>query len=170
MRLRYYQQKLVDAIRHREYASLNINPRQLKEEPTMTREVYKSSTHGEIPLSFTGRHLLQTLRSAATAAIANGNWHHDCNALSKARGELALYMSRLEAREKPEAERTLVDVQIYPDAYAESNFRLWVKRVFSDGHVTKVLEDAAFATQLKYTFEAGRKLGQHEDWCKKDFS
>lgn len=62
----------------------------------MKQETYKSSTHGPIPLSFTGRRLLENLRHAITAAIAARDWNHDNNAVSKARGELAKYMSRLE--------------------------------------------------------------------------
>ena len=68
-------------------------------------DVYKSSTLGAIPLSFTGRHLLQSLREAVVDAIEHAhkagrdgrvipsnNWHP----ISLARGKLAQYMSKLE--------------------------------------------------------------------------
>lgn len=61
-------------------------------------EVYKSTTHGPIPLSFTGRHLMQSLREATIAAIAKNDWHTAGEALSRARGDLAAYMSTLEGR------------------------------------------------------------------------
>lgn len=65
-------------------------------------EVYNSSTHGRIPLSFTGRHLLQNLRKAISEAISNEDWHYNNNAVSQARGELARYMSDLELRKLPD--------------------------------------------------------------------
>lgn len=57
---------------------------------------YKSSTHGEIPLSVRARELLMAERNAAANAIAYHNWRHGDDALSRARGELAKYMSDLE--------------------------------------------------------------------------
>lgn len=71
----------------------------------MTREVYHSSTMGSIPLSFTGRHLLQELREAVTEAITSackrGSEHRmplpgAWEPISRARGKLAKYMSELE--------------------------------------------------------------------------
>lgn len=79
-------------------------------------EVYHSSTLGPIPLSFTGRRLLQNLREEVTAllkkAYRNGEqkWYRDganpvsaedWEPLSKARGELAKYMSKLESERWP---------------------------------------------------------------------
>lgn len=70
------------------------------------QEVYHSSTLGPIPLSFTGRRLMQNLREAfqemlnkhckaiAEGRIETGLWDR----VSRARGELAQYMSRLEKR------------------------------------------------------------------------
>ena len=72
----------------------------------MTNEIYTSSTLGEIPLSFTGRHLLQSLREAITEALeeqAKGGAPgfvydlHD-QAISRIRGKLAKRMSHLEQR------------------------------------------------------------------------
>lgn len=60
----------------------------------MDQETYHSSTLGEIPLSFTGRRLLQNLREAIeeyTTGAVKG-WEP----LSRARGKIAKYMSELE--------------------------------------------------------------------------
>lgn len=62
------------------------------------QETYKSSTLGDIPLSFTGRRLLQNLREEiedlykGRATIVSDEW----KPLSRARGKLALYISELE--------------------------------------------------------------------------
>lgn len=62
------------------------------------QEVYQSSTLGDIPLSFTGRRLLQNLREEiedlmkGRASIVADEW----KPLSRARGKLALYISQLE--------------------------------------------------------------------------
>jgi hypothetical protein len=64
----------------------------------MTDEIYQSSTHGDIPLSFTGRRLLANLREATNVAIAAGDFNTDDMALSKARGAIAKRMSELEGR------------------------------------------------------------------------
>jgi hypothetical protein len=61
-----------------------------------SKEVYKSTTHGPIPLSFNGRMLIQNLRFAITKAIARGDWHDPREEVSFARGELAHYISALE--------------------------------------------------------------------------
>src|SRR5689334_1688321 len=63
-------------------------------------EVYHSSTHGPIPLSFTGRRLMAKLRDAINRAIEAQSFTHDDKAVSKARGEIAQYMSKLEARDE----------------------------------------------------------------------
>lgn len=66
------------------------------------QETYQSSTLGDIPLSFTGRRLLQNLReeiedlTKGRASITTDDW----KPLSRARGKLALYMSQLE-QQKP---------------------------------------------------------------------
>lgn len=72
----------------------------LNEEP-MTDEIYNSTTHGPIKLSFSGRRLLQNLRIAITAAIARGAWDDPRHELSHARGELAQYISNLESVKAP---------------------------------------------------------------------
>jgi imidazolonepropionase-like amidohydrolase len=64
----------------------------------MTNEVYNSSTHGPIPLSFTGRRLLANLRAAVQTAIDEGDFSANDMQLSHARGELAEYMSKLEGK------------------------------------------------------------------------
>lgn len=64
----------------------------------MSQEVYKSTTMGNIPLSFTGRHLLQSLREAVTDAIVAKNQNAYNDALSRARGRIAQYMSELEKK------------------------------------------------------------------------
>ncbi len=65
------------------------------EEP-MNSEVYNSTTHGPIKLSFTGRRLMANLRSAIEAAIRRGKWEDERHEVSAARGELAQWMSKLE--------------------------------------------------------------------------
>lgn len=66
----------------------------------MARDVYRSTTLGDIPLSFTGRHLLQTLRECVADALAAGDTNVNAGALSRARGRLAQYMSKLEDKSK----------------------------------------------------------------------
>lgn len=66
------------------------------------------------------------------------------------------------ADKKAEAERVLVDIQVYHDTlYSEDCAfdRMWVKRTFSDGSVTKCTEPREYARQLKHTFEQGKKAG-----------
>jgi hypothetical protein len=63
---------------------------------TLKREIYQSTTGKAIPLSFTGRHLLQSLREAIVFALSKNDYHADNDAVSKARCKLAEYMSRLE--------------------------------------------------------------------------
>lgn len=60
------------------------------------QEIYVSSTLGEIPLSFTGRHLMQSLREAIVEALPENREY--IQALSIARGKLAEYISSLERR------------------------------------------------------------------------
>lgn len=71
------------------------------------QEVYHSSTLGPIPLSFTGRRLMQNLRDAfqemlkvSCEAAKRGQVRpaSDWEDVSKARGKLAQYMSQLEKR------------------------------------------------------------------------
>lgn len=66
------------------------------------KSVYKSTTMGDIPLSFTGRHLLQTLREEIQDYVEqfrNRQPHErSWDGLSKARGKLAKYMSDLEKK------------------------------------------------------------------------
>lgn len=65
------------------------------------QEVYHSSTLGPIPLSFTGRHLLQALRTEFTdlVAAAKDGKIVDWQAVSRARGRIAQYMSQLEGKQ-----------------------------------------------------------------------
>lgn len=72
------------------------------------QEVYHSSTLGPIPLSFTGRRLMQNLRDAfqemlkiSCEAAKRGQVRpaSDWEDVSKARGKLAQYMSQLEKRQ-----------------------------------------------------------------------
>lgn len=62
--------------------------------------VYKPSRKGArpIPLSFTGRHLLQALREAVVDAVAAGDWHAHGGAVSRVRERIAQYMSDLEKK------------------------------------------------------------------------
>lgn len=64
-------------------------------------EVYNSATRGRIPLSFTGRHLLQALRECIQDAIREQDYNCNGMALSHTRGRLAEYMSVLEGKSKP---------------------------------------------------------------------
>lgn len=65
---------------------------------SIKQEVYHSSTLGDIPLSFTGRRLMQNLREEindflrGADTVAGDDWKQ----LSIARGKLALYISKLE--------------------------------------------------------------------------
>lgn len=63
----------------------------------MSDSIYKSHTHGPIPLSATGKQLMQTLRIAIREAIQKGDYNQSYG-VAHARGELAAYMSRLEAK------------------------------------------------------------------------
>jgi hypothetical protein len=61
------------------------------------QEIYQSATMGDIPLSFTGRHLLQSLREAIHEAIAASDYScFGTHKVSEARGRLAKYISKLE--------------------------------------------------------------------------
>lgn len=71
------------------------------------QEVYKSTTLGSIPLSFTGRHLLQSLREALEDAIAAKDASVNWDALSRVRGRLARYMSGLEKKDTPDFEPSI---------------------------------------------------------------
>jgi hypothetical protein len=86
----------------------------------MSKEVYKSSTLGEIPLSFTGRHLLQNLREAVQKLLSEREeelrkdpsaWRNTeyWKEVSLARGKLAEYMSKLE--EKTERRKEIINKQ-----------------------------------------------------------
>jgi hypothetical protein len=77
------------------------------------QEVYHSSTLGPIPLSFTGRRLMQNLRDAFQELLHKRveqtqrgqiGGQHDWTAVSEARGKLAQYMSQLEKRESVDPE------------------------------------------------------------------
>lgn len=74
------------------------------------QETYQSTTLGAIPLSFTGRRLMQNLREEiedllrGAPSVTSDEW----KPLSRARGKLALYISDLE-RAKP-------DITQVPDA------------------------------------------------------
>lgn len=92
-----------------------------------------------------------------------GRYAHDNHARQRLIGEAkVLLRDRAEAlmqaaEKKAEAERVLVDIQVYPDTFHNfENPRLWVKRVFSDGLTTKRKEPKEYAEQLKYTFEQGK--------------
>lgn len=81
------------------------------------RSVYKSSTLGDIPLSFTGRQLLQQLRIEMEDMLRDVKKGLDVSwdPLSRARGRLAQYMSKLEGKtESPE--RT--EDQAFPPHFA----------------------------------------------------
>lgn len=64
------------------------------------QSVYKPSRAGAkpIPLSFTGRHLLQSLREAVMDAVAAGDWHAHGGAVSRVRERIAQRMSELERK------------------------------------------------------------------------
>jgi hypothetical protein len=80
-----------------------------EERVSKPQEVYKSSTMGNIPLSFTGRHLMQSLREAIQDLVRDV--HQDgmptksnkeaWEPLSRARGRIAQYMSDLEQKNIP---------------------------------------------------------------------
>lgn len=85
------------------------------EEP-MSDDTYKSTTHGPIKLSFTGRRLLANLRDAIVGAIARGAYTNERNDVAHARGELAKYMSALEGKQpnnenEAAAQAVLADVR-----------------------------------------------------------
>lgn len=65
----------------------------------MSDTFYKSSTHGHIPLSQRGKDLLKSLRNAVNSAIWNIDYAAHDNAVAKARGEIATYISELESQQ-----------------------------------------------------------------------
>lgn len=65
----------------------------------MEKSIYNSHTHGPIPLSFTGRRLMQNLRDAITGAVRRGDYNDPRMEVAHARGEIAQYMSKLETRD-----------------------------------------------------------------------
>lgn len=65
------------------------------EKTSMKPGPYKSTTHGNIPLSLKARDLLQKVRVATEAAIRRGEYIRE---VAFARGDLATYMSNSEAR------------------------------------------------------------------------
>lgn len=82
------------------------------------REIYHSTTLGPIPLSFTGRHLMQTLREAFTDMLSKAvekakrgevGIGAEWDEVSRARGKIAQYMSKLEERPRYGAECTWRD-------------------------------------------------------------
>lgn len=81
----------------------------------MSDSIYKSHTHGPIPLSFTGKRLMQNLREEIAKAISEGKWHEQ---ISYARGELAKYMSELEKRPAPARATTATEVNMRQQAEA----------------------------------------------------
>lgn len=68
---------------------------------------YNSYTYGAIPLSFEARRLMQNLRHAIVHGISASAYSNDDNAIAKARGELAKYMSKLEGKNRPYAGATV---------------------------------------------------------------
>lgn len=60
------------------------------------KSVYKSATHGPIPLSITGKRLMHELRVAINDAIQAADYNCQ-DKVAHARGELAQYMSALES-------------------------------------------------------------------------
>ncbi len=60
------------------------------------RQVYRSTVLGNIPLSFTARHLMQQLRDCIEDSITNSDYECNGKALSLARAKLAVYISELE--------------------------------------------------------------------------
>jgi hypothetical protein len=77
--------------------SVSYDPtRYQKEKMTMKPGPYKSSTHGNITLSERGRTLLAAERDAVQGAIRAGNFSTNDQSLSRARGDIALYISHLE--------------------------------------------------------------------------
>jgi hypothetical protein len=83
----------------------------------MSTHIYKSQTHGPIPLSFTGKHLMKNLRDAIVRAISRGSYAgNGCGAqpyendVAYARGELAQYISSLEARSTPDSGPTVAEI------------------------------------------------------------
>jgi hypothetical protein len=96
-----------------------------------TRSVYKSSTGVQVPLSFTGKHVLQNLREAMMEALKSAYDHgargtsnlQDWDPLSKARLAIAQHISGLENKSErandaqavsiPEALYRASDEQIY---------------------------------------------------------
>lgn len=62
--------------------------------------IYKSHTHGVIPLSVEGKRLMHSLRVAINDAIQAADYNCE-DKVAHARGELAKYMSELERRPVP---------------------------------------------------------------------
>lgn len=90
-------------------------------------EVFKSTVYGSIPLSFTGRRLLQNLRVAfgeyVDAYVARRS--ADYTQMSRCRGDIAKYISQLEANQT-KAQQDITELR---KALADSERRLYESRV-----------------------------------------
>lgn len=73
--------------------------------------IYKSHTHGAIPLSVEGKRLMHSLRVAINDAIQAADYNCQ-DKVAHARGELAKYMSELEKRPAPAVAMTATEVNI----------------------------------------------------------
>ncbi len=84
-----------------------------------SRQMYKCSVTGRsYSVSFTTRHLMQSLREAICAAIEDGNYDTQDNRLSRVRGQLVEHISRLE--QKPI--QPIADVKTVPGFILEYEF------------------------------------------------
>lgn len=99
MHLRLYQKRALNAIFGPFGPVFNCRCT-IKETNVSEQSVYKPSRAGAraIPLSFTGRHLLQSLREAIIDAISDGDFMARGGAVSNARERIAQYMSDLERK------------------------------------------------------------------------
>jgi hypothetical protein len=83
---------------------------------------YNSFTHGRIPLSMGAKQLMQHLRNAISTAIADNQYSASDNAVARARGELAKYISGLEDTNEA-ARLTMLTLRNELDAATHSGAR-----------------------------------------------
>jgi hypothetical protein len=82
------------------YGFKSYDPTRYQKEKQMKPGPFKSSTHGPIKVSMKARELLLANQLAAQNAITDGDYNYNNQALSRSRGELAKYISGLEANPK----------------------------------------------------------------------
>lgn len=135
----------------------------------MSNEVYNSSTHGPIPLSFTGRRLLANERAAAEAAIEAEDFLTNDKALSKARGDLAQYMSKLEGIKYEITHNDFVfhlDRGMIRETVIPTTVRLSPEQQSADEFLDAAREFNVARAKLVRCAEQAKFVGLKPTWCR----